>query len=193
MQEGQLDGVADRLDLAGQTADVAVVDVRDLLEDELLDLALGDPLVDVAAAGLEQQRVAGLEPLVGQRVGQHDHPLLVGVADDQRPPAVEQLLEHDDVALPLEGERADDVERLVEHDLLPAAQAVDLDRGAHRDAELAAAGEHVDRAVVVRGQEHAVAGRRLGQPLDLLLERDDLVARLAQRADQPVVLADRAG
>jgi hypothetical protein len=69
VQERQLDGVADLLDLAGQAPDVAVVDVRDLLEDELLDLGLRDALVGVAAAGLEQQRVAGLAGGVLERVG----------------------------------------------------------------------------------------------------------------------------
>ena len=64
VQVGQLDGVADRLDLADQPADVVVVDVGDLLEDQLLDLGLRDPLVDVAGAGVEQQRVAGAERLV---------------------------------------------------------------------------------------------------------------------------------
>ena len=38
-------------------------------------------------------------------------------------------------------------------------------------------------------QEDAEAARRLGQPVDLFLERDDLVARLAQRAGEPLVLA----
>ena len=38
VQERQLDGVADRLDLALEAADVLVADVGDLLEDELLDL-----------------------------------------------------------------------------------------------------------------------------------------------------------
>jgi hypothetical protein len=47
VQERQLDGVADLLDLPGQATDVGVVDVGDLFEDELLDLALGDPLVGV--------------------------------------------------------------------------------------------------------------------------------------------------
>src|SRR3712207_6878202 len=50
VQERQLDGVADLLDLQGQPTDVAVVDVADPLQDELLDLALGDPLVDRSEA-----------------------------------------------------------------------------------------------------------------------------------------------
>jgi hypothetical protein len=48
MQVRQLDGVADLLDLRAEAADLGVGDVRDFLEDELLNLSLGDALVDVA-------------------------------------------------------------------------------------------------------------------------------------------------
>ena len=61
VQVGQLDRVADLVDLPDQATDVRVVDVRDLFEDELLDLGLRDPLVDVAGAGVEQHRVAGAQ------------------------------------------------------------------------------------------------------------------------------------
>ena len=47
MQERQFDRIANGLDLPGQPADVGVVDVGDLFEDELLDLALRDALVHV--------------------------------------------------------------------------------------------------------------------------------------------------
>jgi hypothetical protein len=62
VQVGQLDRVADLLDLPREAADVGVRDVRDLFEDELLDLGLRNALVDVAGAGLEQQRVARSAP-----------------------------------------------------------------------------------------------------------------------------------
>ena len=150
VQERQLHRVADLLDLRGQAADVAVVDVGHLLEDELLDLALRDPLVGVRRARLDQQRVAGAQRRVEQRVGEVDDPLLVGVRDDQRPvAALEDLLEHDDLAGPLEAERVHDVERVVEQDLLAAPQLVDLDARRDRHPQLAAAGEDVDRAVLV--------------------------------------------
>ena len=42
-------------------------------------------------------------------------------------------------------------------------------------------------------EEDPEAGRRLRQPVDLFLERDDLVARLAQRRRQPLVLGARGG
>ena len=66
---------------------------------------------------------------VEQRLGEADDPLLVGVRDHQGPVAVvEELLEHHDLADLLEAERRDDVQRLVEHDLLAAAELVDVDR-----------------------------------------------------------------
>ena len=64
VQVGQLDRVPDLLDLRPEAADLEVGDVRDFLEDQLLDLGLGDALVHVARARLQQQRVAGPQPLV---------------------------------------------------------------------------------------------------------------------------------
>ncbi len=54
-------------------------------------------------------------------------------------------------------------------------------------------GEDVDRAVVERLEEHAVAARRLRQPVDLLLERDHLVAGLAQRLREALVAVVERG
>ena len=86
MQVRQLDGVADLLDLAAQATDVLVVDVRHLLQDQVGDLGLGDPLED--EAGPRLQRSARHRPAPGRRAAarpmRHD-PLLVAVRDDQRP------------------------------------------------------------------------------------------------------------
>ena len=57
VQERQLHGVADLLDLLGQPADVLVGDVGDLLEDGLFDLLPGEPLQRVGGPGVEQHRV----------------------------------------------------------------------------------------------------------------------------------------
>ena len=153
------------------------------LQDELLDLGLGDPLEDVARPRLQQQRVAAAQHRCAQRVREPDHALLVGVRDDQRALAVlQQLLQHDDLAGGLEALGDHDVERLVEHDFLAGLELVELDGGAHVDPHLPAAGEHVGGAVVTGRQEDAKARWRLGQPVDFLLERDDLVPGLAQRA-----------
>ncbi len=55
VQVGQLDRVPDQLDLRRQPADLGVGDVRHLLEDQLLDLGLGDALVHVSGPRLEQE------------------------------------------------------------------------------------------------------------------------------------------
>ena len=189
MHVRQLDRVADLLDLGAETADRRVVDVGDLLEDELLDLGLGNLLVDVPRARLEQQRVAGAQALVHQRRREAYDPLVVGVPDHQGALTVgEHLLEHDDLADALERQRADHHHALVEHELLALAQPLELDLGAHGHPHLAAGGHDVGGAVVVRGEVDAEAGRRLGQPVDLFLERDDLVAGLPQRGCQALVL-----
>ncbi len=128
-----------------------------------------------------------------------DDPLLVGVRDDQRPVArsavrvLEDLLEQDHLAGPLVAERVDDVERVVEQDLLPALELLDLERRRHRHAQLAAAGEDVDRAVLVCGQEDAVAAGRLGEPVNLFLESDDLGPGFLEGRHEPVVVLGQSG
>ncbi len=77
VQERQLDGVLDRLDLAGEAADRGVGDVRDLFEDELLDLGLGHPLVRPAAAAVDHQRVAAAQRSVHERRGEQDDTLFI--------------------------------------------------------------------------------------------------------------------
>ena len=57
----QLDGVLDRLELVAEATDVLVGDVRDLFEREILDLALGQLLEEIAALGVHQEVVADLE------------------------------------------------------------------------------------------------------------------------------------
>ena len=61
MQERQLYGVPNLLDLSTETADVLVSDVRNLLENEILHLGLGNALERVAGLGVDQQRIPGTE------------------------------------------------------------------------------------------------------------------------------------
>jgi hypothetical protein len=161
----------------------------DLFEDELLDLRLRHPLVDVAGPRVEQQRVPGTKRQPAQRLRKAHHALLVGVRDDEDPVSVgEDLLQHDDLADLFVVEGGDHVESLVEHDLLSASQLVELDGGTDVHAQLAAASEHVDGVILVAGQERAETGRRLREPVDLLLESHDLVASLTESLREPFVL-----
>ena len=193
MQERQLDRVADLLDLPVEAPDVAVVDVGHLLQHQLLDLALRDPLVGVRRTWLDEQRVPRPQRRVQDRVGEVHHPLLVGVGDDERPvAALKDLLEHDDLAGPLEPERVDDVQGVVEQHLLAAAQ-YSVSTAGETATRVRATGEDVDGAVLVPGQEHAVSARRLRQPVNLLLEGDDLRAGLLEGGDKPLVVLRQPG
>ena len=62
-----------------------------------------------------------------------------------------------------------------------------------RDPHLAAGGEDVDGAVVVRREERAVRRRRHRELLDLFAQRADVLARLAQRRRELLVLGDGLG
>jgi hypothetical protein len=127
-------------------------------------------------------------------VGQLDHPLLVGAAHDERPVAVvEQLLERDDLA---GGSGAADSTTLSDSlrtTSAPRSRGLVVELGMHRDPHLAPAGEDVDGAVVVAGRAGAVRRGRLGELVDLVAQRGDVVARLAEGVGQLLVLRDRLG
>ena len=193
VQEGQLDGVADLLDLVAEAADVLVGDVGHLFQDELLDLRLGQVLEHEPGADVQQQRVAGPQGAVAQRLADLHHPLLVGVADDQGPVQPEHLLELDDLALDLVGAGLDHVEGLVEHQLLAGLERLGVDVGVDVDPQLAPARGQVDGAVLVDAQEHPEAGGRGGELLDLFLEGDDLLPGLPEGGGQALVLGQGLG
>ncbi len=190
MQERQFDGVADLLNLPGQSTDIAVVHIGHLLEHEVLHLGLGDALEGVTRLRIDQQRVAGSQ-LAGllvivegvghlgrhvlgrhQWLGQPNDPLFVGVADDQRTMAVGQYLaKRADLPDRLEGARLNHRECLVEPNRLALLHLTDGKIGRAGQPHLAARSEHIDGVVVLDFQQHAVATRGLTQPVDLLAQR----------------------
>ncbi len=194
VQVRQLDRVLDHLDLVVEPADVVVGDVGHLFEDELVLLGPGQLLEQQARAPFHQQMVAGAQLLVEQLVGELAHALLVGAADDHGAGAVgQQLLERDDLTREIGVAGEHHVERLVEDDLLAPPELLGLELGMHRDAHLAAGGEDVDGAVVVRGEIRAVRGRRHRELLHFLAQRRDVLARLPQGGGQLLVLGDGLG
>ena len=194
MQERQLDGVGDLLDLVVEAADVAVGDVRDLLEQEVLDLRPGQLLEQQVGARIEAHRVAGTQVHAAHGVGHLADELLVGPTDDERPNAVlHDLLDRHDLARQLGRPGEHDVEALVEDDLASPVELVEVDVRVRRHLHLAAARQDVDRAVVVLADDHAVGGRRLGELVDLVAQGGDVLARLSQRVAELLVLGHRLG
>lgn len=205
MQERQLDSVADLLDLPREATDVVVADVGDLLEHEILDLGLRDPLEGVAGLRVHEQRVAGPQPArpvvahivtvdsrgVGQVLGSHQRlcqphdAFFVRVTDDQRAvPVGQDLAQGADLAHRFEVARLDDGQRLVEADRLAFLELLGIDVRRAGQPHLAPGGEHVDGVVLLHGQKYAVPAGRLSEPVDLLAQRQQLLARFLERVHQ---------
>ena len=114
-----------------------------------------------------------------QRLGQPDDALLVGVTDHERPvPVGKDFAQGGDFSDRLEVSGLDDGQRLVEAHGLALLQRLHVDVGRARQPHLAAGGEHVDGVVVVDAEKHAVATRRLTEPVDLLAQRQQLLTSL---------------
>ncbi len=138
--------------------------------------------------------VSGSEPLSDQEPGQLAHPFLVGPADHEHPTLVlEDLLEDHDLAGDLEASGQDHVQRLVQGDFLASFEAGGVNLGMDRDPHLATGGEDVHRAVVVGAEERPVGRRGHRELLDLLAQRRDVLAGLAEGRRKPLVLGDRLG
>ena len=147
MQERQLDGVADLLDLPAEAADVVVADVGNLFENQILHLGLRDALERIPGLGVDQQRVTGaqlartavvlvvlVDVVVGQelgghqRLGQPDDALLVGVAHHEcTVPVGEDLAQRADLADGFEVAGLDHRQRLVEPDRLALLEHLHVD------------------------------------------------------------------
>ena len=133
--------------------------------------------------------VADLEVLAPQRLRERDHALIVGVAEHDHAVVGEEVDDGGDLAARDEARRLDDVERLVEHDLLAFHELERVDVRVHVHAHLPAVDEDLGRAVLVGAHEDAVVVRRRAELVDLLLEELDLLLRLLEHADEPLVLA----
>src|SRR6476620_413572 len=136
----------------------------------------------------EREGVPDPDVLPQQRRRDAADALLVAVGDHDHSLVVDALLDGDDLADPFVAVDGHDVEGLVEHDLTAQTEVLLVDGRADRDTHLAAAGDDVDRAVVGRVDDEAVGARRLRETVDLLLQGDDLLARVPQRAHQALVL-----
>ena len=193
VEERQLHRVGDLLDLPVEAAHVGVGDVGHLLEDQLLDLGPGQALEQQSGPGVHAQRVTRAQGLALEAGGQLAHPLVVGPAHhDGAGPAVDDLLQGDQLAGAVGRPGQDDGEGVVEHHLGAALEALGH-LGQDGDPHLAAARHDVDGLVLVDPEDRAVGRGGLGELVDLVAERGDLVARLPEGVGELLVLAHRVG
>jgi len=189
MQIGQLDRIAQDLDLLAEPTDLLVGHVRDLFEDDLLHRRLGQLLERVVRARVDQHVVAGLELLRPQRGRERDHALLVGVTQHDRAVIAEEIHHVRDLAPADVAGRLDHVERLVQHDELTLFQRERVQVGMHVDAHRLSVHQDFGRAVFVRAGEHPIGVRRSAQLVDLFLQELDLLLGLLEHAHELLVLA----
>ena len=115
---------------------------------------------------------------VVQRLGELDDALLVGTPVDEDASLVEDLFHRDDLALSIGVAHADDGEGLVEHHFVAARDLGRVETRVQGHAHLASRGEDVHGPVFVEAGEGAIDRRRLGQLLDFVAQRGDLVPGL---------------
>ena len=178
-----------------QAADLGVVDVGHFLEDQLLDLGLGDALVHVAGPRLEQQRVTGAQRW-SRRSGSASRTTRSSSACEMtsaRSPPSRISLSMTTSPIVSKPCAMTTLSASLSMTSWPGRSVSSSMSGLTLDPHLAAAGEDVDGAVLVGAEEHAEAGGRLGEPVDLFLERDDLVPGLPQRVGEPLVLPGDGG
>ena len=146
--------------------------------------------------GSMQQGVAGAQVHAAQRVGQlaRPAPRRPGRRSRARTPSSSTSLSVTTSPVSSAPRASTTLKRLVEHDLRRRAASSSWSMsGCSADPHLAAAGEHVDGAVVVLADDDAVGRRRLGELVDLVAQRGDVLARLAQGVGQLLVLRHRLG
>src|SRR5699024_1032940 len=185
VDERQLDGIADLLDLGDQPADVGEIDGRDLFEQELVDLRLGHHLVGDGGLGVHEHRVTGaygrtarLRAPPTQSGGQMDDLLLVVSQHDPGPSPVRQdVPEHRRHT----GDRHPGAHLYHRHGLVEphrgaGGQPRGLDAGGERQPHAPTGGHYLGGLVVDRVlQDDAVGARWGAETLDLTLERLELV------------------
>ena len=149
MQVRQLDGVLDDLDLLDEAPDVAIGDIGNLLEDQLLDFWADQLLENESGHRVHSGMIARTQecPLEGFRP--LDHPFLVGSPQHDQTVVLEGLLDRHHLAALFIGSDIDNVEGFVQDHFLADAERLDLDRGLDIHPQLPAVGVDVDGAVLV--------------------------------------------
>ena len=193
MHERQFHRVGDLLDLSVEAADIVVAGVGHLLQDEILHLGAGQALDDEIARGVDEHVVAAADRLGRDHRTELDNPLLVGAAQHDGPVAPrQQLLDGGYLSGAVRPAGQHHAERFVESDLLAGLEVVG-ELGMDRDPHLAAPGPHVHCAVVVAPEHGAVTAGRLGELLDLLAQRADVLAGVPEHGREPLILRHGLG
>jgi hypothetical protein len=186
---GQLDRIAQDLDLLAEAADLVVGRVGDLFQHHLFHRRLRQLLEGVVGARVVEHVISDLQLLAAQRLRQRHHPLVVGVPEDDGPVVGDEVDDGGDLAAGHVARGLDHVERLVQDDQLPLLELERVEVRVHVDAHLAAVHEDLGRAVLVGTVEDPVVVGRRAELVHLLLEELDLLLGFLEHGHEPLVLS----
>ena len=189
MEEGQLDGVADELDLLAQSPDVAVSDVGHLLQDELLDLGAHHGAQRHAHGQVGHKGITDAGAVVAQGLREAEDLLLVVAGQDQDGAVVVGLLDGDDLTKAGRGAGRGDDEMLVEDDIVARVQGGGHDGGPHAHPVAPPGDGDIGGACSgIHGQDRGVRQGRELEGLDVLVQSRQLLTRRPQGVGQVGVL-----
>lgn len=208
VQERDLDGLADPVDLRAEAADVLERDVRDLFEQHLVHLGQLDPPQRPFDAGVHGDGVPVAQLDALQRGGAPHHALLVCRAGQDEAAVGQRLLDAQQLAGSGARGDADDRAGLVQQHLGAGDEAGGVEQRGDRHAQPPAVLHHVRSPAhhgpglyallgLTRGVDGLEGGegeRRMRDGVQVLLERGDLGARGLEQLDHaPVVAGGRLG
>ena len=203
VQERDLDGLADPVDLRAEAADVLERDVRDLFQQHLVHLGQLDPPQRPFDAGVHGDGVPVAQVDALQRGRAPHHALLVRRAGQDEAAVGQRLLDAQQLTRPRARGDADDRAGLVQQHLGAGGEAGGVEQRGDRHAQPPAvlhdvrspahhgAGLHalLGLARGVDGLEGGEGERRMRDGVQVLLERRDLGARGLEQLDHAPVVA----
>jgi hypothetical protein len=188
LQEWKLHRVGDLLDLFIETSDLGVTDVRDFLEQQVLDVWTREKFKKEIRSRIETYAVSAPQPRSSQDVREFTHDLFIAATENDRTDTVfENFLHGDDLADTLGSTRCDHVQAFVEYDFSPSFEEDDVDVGMEIDAHLATRRQNVDSSIVVLPHDDPICRRGLGELLHFLAQIRDVLAGLSERGAQALV------
>ncbi len=110
---------------------------------------------------------------------------------DDGPVLPQAILHPDHLSLFVESADLDHVQGLVQDDLLPLPETLDVETRMEVHLHLPSGHVNVQSVILIEARKNSITRRRRGQLLDLLLHRLDLFARLLESLGQFLVLTKR--
>ncbi len=143
MEDGELHRIPNHLELEIQPSDFFEGDIRDLLDDDLADLALGETLQGKSRPKIDEQGVSGGKPDPKQGRSDQHYPVDASVSGHNKTIGRERLLEDHNLAHAFSGGQAHNIEGLIEQDGISRLKSFEINPAIGGHPHLAAGHNNV--------------------------------------------------